>query len=69
MSQEASSTTAPEHPADAAQQKREQELQRALTTFKDGRINRAIGICRDLLAKTLDLAGAACYSSQLFWLG
>ncbi len=52
MSQEASSPTAPEHPVDAAQQKREQELQRALTTFKDGRTNEAIGICRDLLAKT-----------------
>jgi ADP-heptose:LPS heptosyltransferase len=36
----------------------QQALDRALDTFKDGRIYEAIGICRDLLAKNADLVGA-----------
>jgi Flp pilus assembly protein TadD len=36
----------------------EQALQRALNTFKDGRTHEAIGICRDMLAKNQDIAGA-----------
>jgi len=41
-----------------AKETAQQALDRSLNLFKDGRIYEAMGICRDLLAKTPDLAGA-----------